>query len=261
MSVKDRVDICIAPDRIAAHITSKMKMIKLLMRKYILLLGIAGRHSGYVIVISAIAPQRPGAFWGGMNDNYQRDGDIPIVDKWRPIKRGTRRRRRSKLSPEDSDSDTDVMPPFFYDQEDNIDWREQYELDKMRRQRHRDNNNHERKNEAHYGIPSPWNTLRQWTVSKTGVQIPQINFHFDPITILKIRKSWNNVVPGVIVRVGADFETHYRLGGGLWKLRACFEDKFLGGRFTMKGKRDGGKGVIMEYTKSWLFAGTGESNS
>lgn len=224
----------------------------------ILLFGVAGRHSGSVIVASAMTP-RPGAFWGGMNDNYQRDGDVPIVgDKRRRRKRGIIiRRRRSKVSPEDPDSDTDASPPFFYDQEDNIDWRDQYELDKMRRRWHRDNNNNKRNNAAEYGIPSPWESLRQWTISRTGVRIPQINFHFDPITILKIRKSWNNVIPGVIVRVGADFETHYRVGGGLWKLRACLEDKFLGGRFTMKRKRDGGKGVIMEYTKSWLFAGTG----
>ena len=65
-------------------------------------------------------------------------------------------------------------------------------------------------------------------------------------------------MPGAIVRVGADFETQHRLGGGIWRLRGCLEDKFLGGRFTLKSKRDGDRGVIMEYTKSWLFAGTGE---
>lgn len=193
-----------------------------------------------------------------MKDNYRGDGDdVPIVgDNFRRRKDIRRRkRRRSKQQPDTGDSD-DEAPPFFYDREYNIDWREQYEIDKIRRRRKR----RERKaNDAEYGIqPSPWNSLRQWTFSKTGIHIPRINVHFDPITILKIRKSWHNIIPGAIVRLGADFETQHRLGGGIWRLRGCLEDKYIGGRFTLRSKGDKYRGAVLEYTKSWLFAGAGK---
>ncbi|KAL9180735.1 hypothetical protein ACHAXT_011188 [Thalassiosira profunda] len=95
-------------------------------------------------------------------------------------------------------------------------------------------------------------------MEKTGVHIPRINVNFDPITILKIRKSLPNVIPGAIIRVGADFETH-RLGrAGLWRVRGCIEDKLFGGRFTLRERRsEGERSVLMEYSKSWLFAGSG----
>merc|ERR1712194_671648 len=79
-------------------------------------------------------------------------------------------------------------------------------------------------------------SCRRWVLDKTGVRIPGLNIHFDPITTLKIRKSWHNIVPGAILRIGADFETH-RLGKGLWKLRGCIEDKLIGGRFTIKERK------------------------
>jgi hypothetical protein len=214
-------------------------------------------YSEHLAGASATVPPQSNSFWGKMNNGYRRDADdVPIVgDRFHFSKRGRRkRRRRSKASSDDTDSEDESPIPFFYDQEYDIDWREQYELDKMRR-RHRSNNRRDK--EAEYGITSPWNTVRQWTYTKTGIHMPRINLHFDPITILKIRKSWHNIVPGAIVRVGADFETQHRLGGGIWRLRGCLEDKLLGGRFAMKSKGD--NGVIMEYTKSWLFAGTGES--
>jgi hypothetical protein len=221
--------------------------------RVILLFVLTTSHNELSNVSSAIIPPRSPSFWNG---DYRRDGDdVPIVGDniiIRRNQRGKRRRRR----PKSNDSDDNDAPPFFYDQEYDIDWREQYEFDKLRRRRHRHINRKE--NEAEYGPSSPWNTVRQWTLAKTGIRIPRINFHFDPITILKLRKSWHNIVPGAIVRVGADFETQHRLGGGVWRLRGCLEDKILGGRFTMKGKRNGDRGVVMEYAKSWLFAGTGE---
>lgn len=216
-------------------------------------LGIASSRSGSIT--SAVVPPQSGSFWGRKGD-YQRSDDVPIVgDSFRRRKRGTRRRSRLSKA-EDTDSDDEPIP-FFYDREDDIDWRAQYELDKKLRRRHHKNNNR-LDNEAEFGVISPWKSLRQWTYNKTGVRIPRINFHFDPITILKVRKSWHNIVPGAIVRVGADFETQHRLGGGIWRLRGCLEDKLFGGRFTLKSKQNDDKGAIMEYTKSWLIAGTGE---
>jgi hypothetical protein len=223
-----------------------------------------------LVVASAVIPPRSGSysFWGGMNDDFRRDGDdVPIIrDNFSPRKRS--RRRRGKHRQDDhydqdvDDSDDDSLPQFFLDSEDNNRWREQYEFDRMMKRRNRNNNRHRKETDqikGFFGLPSPLSTFREWTYTKTGIRIPRVNFHFDPITILKIRKSWHNIVPGAIIRVGADFETQHRLGGGVWRLRGCLEDKFLGGRFTVKGKRNGDKGVVMEYSKSWLFAGAGES--
>ena len=222
------------------------------------LLGVTLSRGGAGIVASAIVPPHSSYFWRGLKDDYRRDGDdVPIVgDNFRGRKDvRKRKRRRSNQPPDNSDSDDDRIP-FFYDREYDIDWREQYELDKLRRRRKR---RQQKANDAKHGMqPSPWNSLRQWTFTKTGIHIPRINLHFDPITILKIRKSWHNIIPGAIVRVGADFETQHRLGGGIWRLRGCLEDKLLGGRFTMKSKGDRERGFVMEYAKSWLFSGTGK---
>ena len=122
----------------------------------------------------------------------------------------------------------------------------------------------------------PLDPARRWALEKTGVRIPRIRVHFDPATILKLRKSWHGVVPGAIVRVGADFETRRGrlggLGGGAWRLRGCVEDKLIGGRLTIRegggrggrGGRDddgGGRSVLVEYSKSWLFPGAGEQRA
>ena len=99
------------------------------------------------------------------------------------------------------------------------------------------------------------------------MQIPNININFDPITIIKLRKSWPNIIPFGIVRIGADFETHRFGGHGLWRIRGCIEDTLLSGRFTIKQRRkisreeeedDDDRAVLLEYTKSWLFAGGGK---
>ncbi|KAL3797857.1 hypothetical protein HJC23_006895 [Cyclotella cryptica] len=232
--------------------------------------AVTGSSDGSRSLVVASAVIRPSSgsysFWGGMNDNYRRDdNDVPIIrDNLRS--RTKRKRRRDKRRIDDNhdhdtdDSDDDVLPPFFVDEEENSRWREQYDFDRKMRRRNRNNNRHRKETDeikGLFGAPSPLRTFREWTYTKTGVRIPRILFHFDPITILKIRKSWHNVVPWAIVRIGADFEMHHRLGGGLWRLRGCLEDKFLGGRFTMKGKRNGDKGVVVEYSKSWLFAGAG----
>ena len=220
-------------------------------------------------------------FWGADagDDSYRRNDDIPImgdhfrrrprtksdVDASRCRKRSrgpssnlSGRRRRDRDATIDSDtlfdeSDDDIKPPYFLDQidDDQEEWRHQYEYNKRRRKLHRRKNN-------------TLDSFRSWAMDKTGVHIPRINLHFDPITILKIRKSWHNIIPGAIIRVGADFETH-RLGRGLWRLRGCVEDKFIGGRFTIKERRrsmdtknEEDRAVLMEYSKSWLFAGTGK---
>ena len=65
--------------------------------------------------------------------------------------------------------------------------------------------------------------------------------------------------------LGADFETH-RLEGGLWRIRGCVEDKIIGGRFTIRKQQQGGYNnngsgsVLLEYSKSWLFAESGKFN-
>ncbi|KAL3816045.1 hypothetical protein ACHAXA_010350 [Cyclostephanos tholiformis] len=117
-----------------------------------------------------------------------------------------------------------------------------------------------------------------------GMRIPRIDLHFDPITILKIRKSWHDVIPGAILRVGADFVSHRRLGGwgGAWRLRGCVEDRLIGGRLTIREshgrrRRVGGedeedenddvdddandRAVLVEYSKSWLFSGAGSTGT
>ena len=163
-------------------------------------------------------------------------------------KRSSRRRRRRRKDDNDD-------PAFFLLDEDSD-----------------DDNGHQRHNQQykrkHTKNKQPLDSVRQYIIDKTGMQIPNININFDPITIIKLRKSWSNIIPFGIVRVGADFETH-RLGHGLWRIRGCIEDTLLGGRFTVKQRRkisrdeeddddDDDRAVLLEYTKSWLFAGGGK---
>lgn len=213
--------------------------------------------------VGANAPSTPPSLFGrGSNE------DVPILNnifgsrKQNRSSRNNNRRRRN-LRKHDTDdggydvneSDDDDTIPFFLDQSDNIDFREQYEYDRMKRRRQRRKQQYNECNNSNTN--NPLNAIRQWTHTKTGIRIPNVNVYFDPITILKLRKSWNGIIPGSIVRVGADFETHHRLVGGVWRLRACLEDKLIGGRFIVKGKRNGDEGVLLEYSKSWLFAGAG----
>ena len=235
----------------------------------IICVGLAGHGGGSSTFASAAAVPSPGssAHWRGGNESYLRNEDIPIMgDHFRPrSKNGTgptggKQRRRSKRSRKRhrdddaydmSDDGDDDPPPFFLDQDDDDDqWRDQHEYDRQRRrQRQRIN----QKNNQ------PLDSFRRWALDKTGVHIPRVNLHFDPITTLKIRKSWHDIVPGAIIRIGADFETH-RLGKGLWRLRGCIEDKLVGGRLTIKERKNGDddRAVLMEYSKSWLFAGAGK---
>lgn len=247
------------------------------MRTFLVLcMGIAG-HGGAerAVAAAAVPPPGPSSHRGG-NESYRRNDDIPVVgDRFRrrsDDERGRRggdgarrRRRRSRRSRKrrgddddgaydgSSDGGEDAPPLFFLDQEQEEDrWREQRDYDRRRRRRGN------RRNDDRPTLAP----FRRWALEKTGLHIPRVNLHFDPTTILKLRKSWHGIVPGAIVRVGADFETHSRLGHGLWRLRGCVEDKLVGGRFTIKERQtgeDGERAVLMEYSKSWLFAGAGES--
>lgn len=234
----------------------------------IICIGIAVWHwgSGGVSTFASAATISPSgsplSSWGG-NASYRRNEDIPIMGdnfRRRPKEGGRSRprnlRRRSKRSrrrrqdgatdddPYDASDDGDDPPLFFLDESDDDQLRGRHVNDRQRKRR--------RLNGQHLDLDS----FRRWALDKTGVHIPRLNLHFDPITILKIRKSWP--IPGAIIRVGADFETH-RLGGGLWRLRGCVEDKLIGGRFTIKERKHGDdRAVLMEYSKSWLFAGVGK---
>ena len=153
------------------------------------------------------------------------------------------------------DGGDDRGPPLFfsglYDDSDDSDddgrRRDRYERDRRRRTNgRRRGRGGGRRNDDGRRRP-PLDPVRRWALEKTGVRIPRIHVHFDPATILKLRKSWHGVVPGAIVRVGADFETRRgRLGGfggGVWRLRGCVEDKLIGGRLTIReGGGRGGRG-------------------
>ena len=97
-------------------------------------------------------------------------------------------------------------------------------------------------------VPAPVDHVVKW--------IPKISVGFDPITTLKLRKSWDNILPWAIIRVGADLETH-RLGRGVWKLRGCLEDKLIGGRFSLNERYDRDsdqRSLLLGYSKSWFIA-------
>jgi len=224
-----------------------------------------GRGGGVSTFAAATAPPSgsPSASWGGNNESYRRNEDIPIMgDHFRrrpkgggPKSRTHRRQSKPRRGPQqvdtveadvshdDASDDGDEPPLFFLDQDNDDQWSNQHDYDRQRRRRQR---NHQ-----------PIDKFRMWALEKTGIHIPRIKIHLDPITTLKLRKSWPGVIPGAIIRVGADFETH-RLGRGVWRLRGCVEDKLVGGRFTIKERKNGDdRAVLMEYSKSWLFAGAG----
>ena len=178
--------------------------------------------------------------------------------------RGSRRsrmQRRQQQNNVESDLDDDIPLFSFFDDDNEFD--NSYEREQIRQRRSRSRrrrNQHTQPDDqsrAMFGLGAHIDSLRSWTEAKTGVRIPRINIHCDPVTILKLRKAWS--VPGVIFRVGADFETHM-LSGGYWRFRACCEDKLIHGRFTIKevqGSDDGDDSdILVEYSKSWMFANT-----
>jgi len=174
------------------------------------------------------------------------------LDRSNNNKRSSRRRRRRRKS-------DDNEPPFFLLNEDSDDdnGHQRYRQSQYKR-KHRNNKQQQ-----------PLDSVRHYIIDKTGMQIPNININFDPITIIKLRKSLSNIIPYGIVRIGADFESSHRLGHGLWRIRGCIEDTLLGGRFTVKQRRrlsrddddnddDDDRSILLEYTKSWLFAEGGK---
>ena len=200
--------------------------------------------------ISANVP--PSSFPSSYNDWRRRhnEDDIPIMGngRRRRFKNTSRRSRRRRRRNDDNE------PPFFLLNEDSDDHDGHQRHKQQYKRKHRKNK-------------QPIDSVRAYIMDKTGMQIPHININFDPITIIKLRKSWSNIIPWGIIRIGADFETHRLSGGGLWRVRGCIEDTLLGGRFTIKERRkisrddedeDGDRAILLEYTKSWLFAGGGK---
>ena len=252
----------------------------------IMCIGIMGQRSGSIVgVAAAKAPPPSGtptatassSSWGRNNENnsYRStspDDDIPIMGKDhfrnRPKMNGdvsrrrsqrTAARRRRRVNGSDGadkngsshEWENNNEPPIFlgddhYVDDDNGDdvWPQRKYYDRRHKRRKQKANHH------------PFDSFRHWALDKTGVHIPRINLHVDPITILKIRKSWHTIIPGAIIRAGADFESK-----GAWRLRGCVEDKLIGGRLTikkMKNEDNDDRAVLMEYSKSWLFAGAGK---
>lgn len=233
----------------------------------IICIGLAGQIRGGIVGVAAakVPPQSAASSSWGRNNP---DDDIPIMggDHFRDrrsrlgifgrrSKRSSRRNHRDDdITIDDSDDKyADEPPPFFFgqddfDDDDNWPKREQ-------------NRRHKRRRKPK--INHPFDSFRHWALETTGVHIPRINLHIDPITILKLRKSWHNIIPGAIIRIGADLESK-----GVWRLRGCVEDKLIGGRFTIKKMKyaddeleEDGRAVLMEYSKSWLFAGAGSTGT
>lgn len=212
-----------------------------------------------------------GPHFSGYNNPYQ-DDDVPVIkdlsrrrresNSWKSDRssrnsRGRRSSRRRKQEEESDVEDYDIPSFSLFGDEDEYDDM-CYERERIRRRRNRKKTRHNRPEQSKlFGLGAQFDLLRTWTEAKTGVRLPRINIECDPVTILKVRKAWS--LPGVIFRIGADFET-YRLNGGFWKFRACCEDKLIGGRFVIKEVKryDGGcDDLLVEYSKSWIFDGVG----
>jgi len=199
-------------------------------------------YCGFLTIIAAAVPpwSSSSISWRGSHEGYRQNEDIPIMNSDTKRRRGRRRKYD-----DDGNSAVDREPQGEADSNDDQ-WM-RYQHDKRRHRRRR---------------KGPLESFRLWTFDKTSIHIPHINLKFDPITILKIRKSWD-FLPGARVMLGADFETH-RLEGGLWRIRGCVEDKIIGGRFTIRKQQQGGydnndsRSVLLEYSKSWLFAESGK---
>ncbi|KAL7554381.1 hypothetical protein ACHAWF_017826 [Thalassiosira exigua] len=213
---------------------------------------------------------------GLLGTDYRRDEDVPILGnrsfrpsgRWRRRSGGGRRRGDDVVGGSDEDSDDGGFDPSspFWDRDDYFDDERRYRRTRRRRGRRRGGDDG--------SVIRPLDSFRRWTSEKTGVRLPRVNVRFDPTTALKVRKSWPHLVPGLILHLGADLETH-RLGRGRWRVRGCVEDKLFGGRFSVREARrgrgddcdagedegggDGERTVLLEYSKSWRFAGSGSS--
>lgn len=224
---------------------------------------------GSVLLVSqANIPTGPHA--GNKNDVYSTNNDeedIPIISgkfqrpgRTSSIGRGrSPTRRRQQQDNAESDVDDDIPSLSFFGVDDEYDdmGYEREQIRQRRRRRRRVQHTQADDQSKVFGLGAHIDSLRSWTEAKTGVRIPRINIHCDPVTILKVRKAWS--IPGVIFRIGADFETH-RLSGGYWRFRACCEDKLVHGRFTIKEVQssddEDDSDVLVEYSKSWMFANT-----
>lgn len=229
-------------------------------------------------------PQSSSKRGGGISKDNR--NDVPIIPdnispekRRKESKRSQNRRRqssmnRSGMKPRDRNSSgddldwkkgSDDLPSLFFfgaNKDNNTDERIIYERWFRNRRPRKDtenlSNSESESDEETFVFGPSFKSLRQWTYEKTGFYIPKINLHFEPVTTLKLRKSWHNVIPGAIIRVGADFETQTMMGTGVWRLRGCLEDKLIGGRFSIKGKKSRSGGALVEYSKSWLFPGAGK---
>ncbi|KAL7471775.1 hypothetical protein ACHAXS_012068 [Conticribra weissflogii] len=253
----------------------------------ILIFLVGDAFTGNIVFVTAatIPPSgsQPSSWSGGSISKHNHD-DVPIISdnilpekRRKKSKRAQNRRHRSidrsgmKIFDRDSNKDdsdwkdgSDILPPLFsfganpHDDNSNEKkiydrWFRNYKLRNMI-----DASNSESEYDEESAVIGPSiNSFRRWTYEKTGFYIPKININFEPVTSLKLRKSWHNVIPGAIIRVGADFETQTMMGTGVWRLRGCLEDKLIGGRFSIKGKRSRSGGQLVEYSKSWLFPGAG----
>ena len=164
-----------------------------------------------------------------------------------PGPRGHRRRRRPRSDIRNAESDD---PPVFggEDATGNADPLNLHQ-DRARARASRYTNIKRRY------LPAPVDHVVKWIQDKTGIDVPKISVGFDPITTLKLRKSWENILPWAIIRVGADLETH-RLGRGVWKLRGCLEDKLIGGRFSLNeryNRVNDQRALLVGYSKSWFI--------
>jgi hypothetical protein len=240
----------------------------------IVCIGLAGQIRGGIVSVAAAKLPSASSSWGRNNNaNYRSnpDDDIPIVgeDHFRDRSKkgvgrstlgkfGRRSKRELKRRRRDDDIaiDDDEPLPFFFEQnefdhdDDDDGWPQREYYDRRHRRR-------KPKISHHHHL---FDSFRHWALETTGIHIPRINLHLHPITIIKMRKAWPNLIPGAIVRVGADFETR-----GVWRLRGCIEDKLIGGRFTIKKMKyieeeeeQDNRVVLLEYSKSWLIPGAGE---
>jgi hypothetical protein len=188
------------------------------------------------------------------------------------------------------------------------------------RQRRRRKKHHQRQQQKQRTI---FDTIRQYTYSKTGLHIPYININIsnnyntvNPIILmLKLRKVYKqSLLPGFNIHLGVDIITsQYSLLNlllptttagsgnimmGMCKFHAYIQDRYIGGRLSIRRRRrrrrlhqhqhhrsssrlyDQRQEVeneeeydinnienmaastttttVVEYTKSWLFPGTGK---
>lgn len=235
----------------------------------IIFIGLAGQIRGGIIgAVAAKLPPQSGTSSSISPTSWGHNDDIPIMggDHFRDRgatsrlgvfrRRSKRNRRRSRRDDDittdenggNAHDDDDDVPHLRHDDFDDYDGWPHYEYDpRLTRRKSKRNNHHH-----------PFDSFRHWALETSGVHIPRINLHLNPITIFKIRKSWHSIIPGAIIRAGADFESK-----GVWRLRGCVEDKLIGGRFTIKNMKhaedvDDDRAVLLEYSKSWLFAGAGK---